>query len=140
MGSLPPEESRLERLARLAGMTADEYREHLRFEIAVAQEEQEQVWRAQLFAAAGLESGLDPYGEELPMSATLIPPAERLIALEDAYEWMHSAVDALERGNLAGAVHACHVAIGHATEAQGVLVEWLVWEPSDDPEAVALPA
>jgi hypothetical protein len=67
------------------------------------------------------------------------PPRERLIALEDAYEWMHSAVDALAAGNTAHAVHAVHVAIEHAEVARGVLVEWLVWEESDDPESVALP-
>jgi hypothetical protein len=45
MGLPPREESRMERLARLAGLEVDELRDYLRYEIAVRQEEQELAWR-----------------------------------------------------------------------------------------------
>jgi hypothetical protein len=63
MGSLAPEPSRLERLAVLAGIDADELRELLREEIADAREELVQHWRAEqqgILAEAIAESSGEP--------------------------------------------------------------------------------
>jgi hypothetical protein len=67
----------------------------------------------------------DPSLEAKP---TLAPV--RLIALEEAYEWMHSAVDALAARNLNGAVYACHAGLEHGRGALAQLIGML--EPAGE--------
>jgi hypothetical protein len=53
LGSLPPEETRLERLAAAAGVDAGWLRSYLYDQVELAEER----WHRELFAAAGVEAG-----------------------------------------------------------------------------------
>ena len=69
----------------------------------------------------------------MPQHLTLaVPPVRRVIALEDARDWLVTAVAELAKGDTAAAVHATHIARRHADEAFDELIPMLVWSELDD--------
>lgn len=62
----------------------------------------------------------------MPALTTVIPARRRLIALEDAHDWLQDAIDELGKGDVPAAVYAIHAALEHAADARDKLINLLV--------------
>ena len=82
----------------------------------------------------GRGARLPPIGRRpaLPATVTVVPDRRRLIALEDARDWLKSAIQKLELDDVPGALYGVHTAIKHAEEARDVLIELLIWDGDDE--------